>query len=155
ARSARPLRSFVDPNDPAFAEPGEMPTRIVDYCARTGQPAPQDEGAIVRCIFESLALKHAESLDVLGRGTGRELDEIHVVGGGANNELLCRWTAEAAERSVLAGPAEATLVGNLLVQAMALGEISSLEEAREVVRGSFTSVTYEPSSGSAAWQEAR
>ena len=155
ARSARPLRSFVDPNDPAFAEPGEMPTRIVDYCARTGQPAPQDEGAIVRCIFESLALKHAESLDVLGRVTGRELDEIHVVGGGANNELLCRWTAEAAERSVLAGPAEATLVGNLLVQAMALGEISSLEEAREVVRGSFNSVIYEPSSSGAAWHEAR
>ena len=155
ARSAAPLRSFVDPNDPAFADPGEMPTRIVDYCNRTGQPAPRDDGAIVRCIFESLALKHAQSLDLLGRITGRELEEIHVVGGGANNELLCRWTANAAERSVHAGPAEATLVGNLLGQAMALGEISSLEEAREVVRASFSAVTYEPEARSADWREAR
>jgi rhamnulokinase len=154
ARSAQPLRSFVDPNDPVFAEPGDMPSRIVDYCARTGQLPPQDEGAIVRCIFESLALKHAESVDVIGRVTGRDLDEIHIVGGGANNELLCRWTADAAGRSVLAGPAEATLFGNLLVQMMALGEISSLEEGREIVRRSMTPVVYDPTA-SAAWREAR
>jgi rhamnulokinase len=154
ARSAQPLRSFVDPDDPVFADPGDMPSRIVDYCARTGQPQPQDEGAIVRCIFESLALKHAESVDVIGRVTGRDLDAIHVVGGGANNELLCRWTADAAGRSVLAGPAEATLFGNLLVQAMALGEISSLEECREIVRRSVTPVVYDPT-GSAGWREAR
>ena len=154
ARSAQPLRSFVDPNDPAFVEPGDMPSRIVDYCARTGQLSPQDEGAIVRCIFESLALKHAESVDLIGRVTGRDLDEIHVVGGGANNELLCRWTAEAAGRSVLAGPAEATLFGNLLVQAMALGEISSLEQGRDIVRRSMTPVVYDPTAN-AEWREAR
>jgi len=154
ARSAPPLRALVDPNDAMFAPPGDMPARIVRYCEQTGQQAPEDEGAIVRCIFESLAVKHAESVDLLARVTGRELDELHVVGGGANNELLCEWTAAAAERPVCAGPAEATLVGNLLVQAMALGEVSSLEEAREVVRNSFPVTTYEPAPSS-AWREAR
>ena len=154
ARSAPPLRSLVDPNEPLFAPPGDMPARLGDYCERTGQQRPEDEGAIVRCIFESLALKHAESVDLLGRVTGRELDELLVVGGGANNELLCEWTAAAAERPVYAGPAEATLVGNLLVQAMALDEISSLAEAREVVRRSFAATTYEPSNDD-AWREAR
>ena len=154
ARSAPPLRSLLDPNDPLFAPPGDMPARIADYCRRTGQPQPQDEGAIVRCIFESLALKHAESVDLLGEVTGRRLEELHVVGGGANNDLLCEWTAAAAERPVHAGPAEATLVGNLLVQAMALGEIASLEEARDVVRSSFSLTTYEPGS-TPEWREAR
>ena len=154
ARSAPPLRSLVDPNDPAFVHPGGMPARIADYCERTGQLRPESEGAIVRCILESLALKHAETVDLLGRVTGREIDELHVVGGGANNELLCEWTAAAAERPVHAGPAEATLVGNLLVQAMALGELSSLEEAREIVRGSFSLTSYEPAS-TGEWREAR
>jgi rhamnulokinase len=154
ARSAPPLRSLVDPNDPVFAPPGDMPARIADYCDRTGQPRPESEAAVVRCILESLAVKHAESVDLLGRVTGRRLDELHIVGGGANNELLCEWTAAAAERPVHAGPAEATLVGNLLVQAIALGEISSLEEARDVIRSSFSRATYEPSS-TAPWREAR
>lgn len=154
ARSAPALRSLVDPNDPQFAAPGAMPARIVDYCERTGQPPPDEDGAIVRCIFESLALKHAESVDLLARLTGRPLDELHVVGGGANNELLCEWTAAAAERPVHAGPAEATLVGNLLAQAMALDEISSLDEARDIVRSSFSLTTYDPHSAG-EWREAR
>ena len=154
ARSASALRSLVDPNDPQFTSPGDMPARIVDYCGRTGQPAPDEDGAIVRCILESLALKHAESVDLLARLTGRPLDELHVVGGGANNELLCEWTAAAAERPVHAGPAEATLVGNLLAQAMALDEIASLEEARDIVRSSFSVTTYD-SHPSGEWREAR
>jgi len=154
AQSAPPLRSLVDPNDPLFAPPGDMSARIVDYCSRTGQPQPESDGAIVRCIFESLALKHADSVDVLGRVTGRHIEEIHIVGGGANNGLLCAWTAAAAGRPVHAGPAEATLVGNLLVQAIALGEISSLDDAREVVRRSFSSTTYEPAPTD-EWREAR
>jgi rhamnulokinase len=154
AESAEPLRSFVEPNDPSFSEPGDMPARIVSYCIRTGQPEPADDGAIVRCVLESLALKHADCVDELATLTGREIDEIHVVGGGAKNESLCRWTANAAGRAVLAGPAEATLVGNLLVQAIALGELSSLDEGRELVRGSFAPSVYEPSDAS-AWTEAR
>jgi len=154
ARAAEPLRSFVEPNDASFTEPGDMPARIAAYCARTGQPEPADDGAIVRCVLESLALKHAESVDELARLTDREIDEIHVVGGGANNELLCRWTASAAGRAVLAGPAEATLLGNLLVQAIALGELASLGEARELVRRSFAPDVHEPAD-EAAWVEAR
>jgi rhamnulokinase len=154
ARAAAPLQSLVDPNDPLFAPPGDMPSRIAEYCERTGQRRPEDEGAIVRCIFESLALKHAECIDLLGEVTGRSLDELHVIGGGANNELLCEWTACAAEKPVHAGPDEATLVGNILVQAMALGEISSLEEGRELVRASFVRRTYEPNTHG-TWREAR
>jgi rhamnulokinase len=154
ARAAVPLQSLVDPNDPLFAQPGDMPARIAEYCERTGQRPPGDEGAIVRCIFESLALKHAECIDLLGEVTGRSLDELYVIGGGAKNELLCEWTACAAEKPVHAGPDEATLVGNLLVQAMALDEVSSLAEGRELVRDSFARRTYEPSTD-AAWREAR
>jgi rhamnulokinase len=154
AGSAPPLRSFIDPNDPVFVEPGDMPSRIAEYCAETGQEAPADDAALVRCVLESLALKHAETIGVLERVTGRELDDLHIVGGGANNELLCAWTADAAGVPVSAGPAEATLTGNLLLQAMALGDITSLAEARDVVRRSFTPTTYEPME-SGAWQEAR
>ena len=149
-----PLRSFVEPNDPVFAAPGDMPARIADYCEHTGQPRPESEGAIVRCILESLALKHAETVDLLARVTDRSLDELHIVGGGAKNALLCEWTAAAAERPVHAGPAEATLVGNVLVQAIALGEIASLAEAREVARRSFSPRRHEPGT-TAAWREAR
>jgi len=154
ARDAQPLRAFIDPNDPVFAAPGDMPARIADYCTRTSQPNLDNEGAVVRCILESLALKHAESIELLARVTGRPIDELHVVGGGAKNELLCEWTAVAAERPVHAGPAEATLVGNLLVQAIALGDLASLADAREVVRSSFAPHIYEPSED-AAWREAR
>lgn len=154
ARSAPALRSLVDPDDPAFAAPGDMPARIVDFCLRTGQPQPVTPGEVTRCILESLALKHGQIVALLGEVTGNTATELHVVGGGARNELLCDWTAQAAELPVLAGPEEATLMGNLLVQAMALDELASLEEAREVVRASYASAVYEPS-GSAAWREAR
>jgi rhamnulokinase len=154
AAAAPPLRSFVDPDDPAFAEPGDMPARIADSCARTSQPVPEDPGAVTRCILESLALAHAETVDVVSAVAGTTPGELHVVGGGARNELLCRWTAEAAELPVLAGPEEATLVGNVLVQAMALGELATLAEARALVAGSFAPKTYEPS-GVSEWREAR
>ena len=155
ARSAPPLRSFVDPNADVFLGHGaDMPRRIQAFCRETGQPEPAGVGEIVRCILESLALKHAETVEMLGRVAGSAPAELHVVGGGARNELLCAWTAEAAGLPVVAGPEEATVVGNLLVQAIALGEISSLAEAREVVRASFEPTTYEPAR-SAEWQEAR
>jgi rhamnulokinase len=131
-----------------------MPRRISDYCRQTKQPEPADMGAIVRCVLESLALKHAETVDVLRRVTGTDPVELHVVGGGARNELLCAWTADATRLPVLAGPEEATLLGNLLVQAMALDELSTLEEAREVVRTSFAPRVFEPSPAD-AWQDAR
>ena len=115
---------------------------------------PVDPGAVVRCILESLALKHAQIIDVLASVTGISPREIHVIGGGARNELLCRWTASAAGLPVLAGPEEATLLGNMLVQAMALGEISSLAQGREVIGASVVPAVYEPQETS-TWQEAR
>ena len=154
ARAAPPLRSFVDPNAEVFLEPGDMPSRIRAFCRETNQPEPTDAGATARCVLESLALKHAGTVDALRQAAGVDPAELHVVGGGARNELLCKWTADAAGLPVLAGPEEATLLGNLLVQAMALGELSTLDEARDVVRASFAPSTYEPDDD-AVWQEAR
>jgi rhamnulokinase len=154
AEAAPPLRSLIDPDDPAFVTPGNMPTRIAAFCAQTGQEQPGDAGAIVRCILESLALRHAQVVETLGEMTGHRSEKLHVVGGGARNGLLCELTAQAAGSPVLAGPEEATVIGNLLVQAIALGEIGSLAEAREVVQRSFIPTLYEPTAAS-AWHEAR
>jgi rhamnulokinase len=154
AKDAPVLLSLIDPNDAAFNDPGDMPARVRAFCAHTGQTEPVDPGAVVRCILESLALKHAQTIDVLASVTGVSPREIHVVGGGARNELLCRWTADAAGLLVLAGPEEATLLGNILVQAMALGEISSLAEGREVISASVVPTAYEPQETS-KWQEAK
>ena len=151
---APPLQSLVDPNHPLFAPPGDMPRRIREFCALTAQPEPEGPAAIARCILESLALKHAETIDLLREATGAQPGTIHVVGGGARNERLCRWTAEAAAMPVVAGPAEATEIGNLAVQAIALGELTSLDDARSVIRASFEPSVYEPQ-GSPAWREAR
>jgi len=154
AEEAPPLRSFIEPNDPAFAEPGDMPARVRAFCAHTGQAEPVEPGAVVRCILESLALKHAQTVELLASVTGTSPREIHVVGGGVRNELLCRWTADAAGLTVEAGPEEATLLGNLLVQAMALGEIASVAQARELVAGSVATTTYDPED-TAVWEDAR
>ena len=154
AKDAPALQSFVDPNDAAFDDPGDMPARVRAFCAHTGQTEPIDPGAVVRCILESLALKHAQTIDVLASVTGVSPREVHVVGGGARNELLCRWTADASGLPVVAGPEEATLLGNMLVQAMALGEISSLAEGREVIGASTVPTIYEPQETS-TWQEAK
>ena len=144
AEQAPPLRSLIDPNDPAFLAPADMPERIREVCAATSQEVPQEAGAVVRCVLESLALKYRQTVELLAAATGSAPPEIHVVGGGARNELLCRWTANSTGLPVLAGPDEATAIGNLLVQAIALGELASLEEGREVVRASFWPVLYEP-----------
>ncbi len=154
AEAAPPLRSLIDPDDESFAAPGEMPARIDEFCRRTGQPTPDDPGATSRCILESIALKHAMTVDLLRGVTGTEPRELHMVGGGARNHLLCQLTADATGMPVLAGPEEATVIGNLLVQAMALGELGSLGEVRDVVRASFAPTVHEPSA-SAEWAVAR
>ena len=154
AADAPRFEALVDPNDPSFGEPGDMPARIRAYCARTGQTEPADPAAMTRCILESLALKHAETIATLALVSGAEPREIHVVGGGAKNELLCRWTACAAGLPVLAGPAEATVLGNILVQAIAAGEIASLAQAREVARASVEPAVHEPEE-TPVWDEAR
>jgi len=126
-----------------------MPTRIREFCQETGQPIPEVPAEIVRCILESFTLKYRWVIERLEALLARPIPCIPVVGGGSRNPLLCQWTADAAGRPVLAGPAEATALGNPIVQAMAPGHLSDLPEAREVIRRSFAPLLYEPRASSA------
>ena len=121
-----------------------MPTAIQAYCARTGQTPPRQRAEITRCILESLAQAYRETVEDLQAVTGQPVDRIHMVGGGSRNRLLCQLTASAAGLPVIAGPGEATAIGNLLMQARALGELASLEDIRGVVRRSFDLPCFEP-----------
>jgi rhamnulokinase len=151
AEAAPPFVSLVNPDDDSFILPPSMPHALADFCRRTGQPAPADPGATVRCALESLALCYRWVLEKLEQLTGKRLETIHVVGGGSQNALLNQFTADACNRHVLAGPVEATAIGNVLVQAVGLGILGSLAEAREVVRRSFEVRTFTPQNP-AAWQ---
>lgn len=144
AEKAPAFVSLVDPDDASFILPANMPAALADFCRRTHQPAPQEPSAVVRCALESLALRYRWVLERLEELTGQRLETIHVVGGGCQNRLLCQFTADACNRPVLAGPVEATALGNVLVQAVGLGLLGSLAEAREVVRRSFAVETYTP-----------
>ena len=144
AAAAEPFRSIVEPDDISFLKPGDMPARIREFCKRTSQPTPEDEGSVVRTALDSLALQYRWVLECLDMLMGRKLEPIHIVGGGTQNRLLCQLTANVTGRPVVAGPVEATAIGNVLVQALGLGHVGSLDEAREIVRKSFDVVTYDP-----------
>ena len=144
ARGSSPFQSLIDPDEPGFVLPGDMTTRIRSFCRKTGQAEPNSRGEFVRCILESLALKFRTVLDDVETITGESLRNVHIVGGGCRNRLLCEWTATALGKPVLAGPAEATAMGNVLVQAMAVGRIDSLADARAVVANSVDVRIYEP-----------
>jgi rhamnulokinase len=152
AEAAPAFVSLVDPDHASFILPPSMPAALAEFCRRTGQPAPTEPGAVVRCALESLALRYRWVLERLEELLGRRLDVIHVVGGGGQNRLLCQFTADACHRQVLAGPVEATAIGNVLMQAVGLGLLGSLAEAREVVRRSFEVDSYEPKQPQ-AWEE--
>jgi len=153
AAQAEPLRSIVAPSHGEFLKPGDMPARIQGFCQQTGQPVPESKGAIIRCALESLALTYRWVLERLEAILGRRLEPIHIVGGGTKNRLLNQFTADATGRPVVTGPVEATAAGNVMMQAMALGHVGSLEEGRQIVRNSFDVTAYEPSGGS-NWDEA-
>jgi rhamnulokinase len=156
AEAAPPLRSVVDPDDARFMNPPDMTVALQDFCRETGQPVPETEGALVRCALESLALKYQSVLRNLEELTAGRIDVIHIVGGGSQNELLNQFAADACNRPVVAGPVEATVMGNLLVQARAAGEIADLAQLREAVRASSETRTFEPEAKAAAvWSEAR
>ena len=144
AAQAEPFRSLIDPDDPRFADAGHMPERIQAYCQETRQPIPNTPGEVIRCIYESLALRYAEVWTKLPKYTEAAPDCLHVVGGGCQDVLLNQFTANALGARVLAGPVEATGLGNILAQMMADGEISSLAEGRAIVARSFAIKTYEP-----------
>jgi rhamnulokinase len=153
AAEAPRFGSLIDPDDPRFLNPASMPEAIRRYCEETNQKPPQGPGAVVRCALESLALRYRSVLDELQRLHSVPVRRIHVLGGGASNELLCQMTADATGLEVRAGPVEATAIGNALVQAQALGLVGSLPEARELVRRSFELASYEPGE-TEAWAEA-
>ncbi len=145
AAAKLPRGAVIDPDEPVFLPPGDMPARIVDACRRLGQPVPEDRPAIVRCIVDSLADAHRRAVDEAQELSGRAVDVVHVVGGGARNSLLCQLTADACGLPVLAGPVEATALGNVLVQARALGAVSGdLAQLRSLIRGSQQVTRYEP-----------
>jgi len=145
ASSAAPLRSMIDPDDPCFFSPAEgMPGAIQSYCRRTSQPAPKKTGEFTRCILESLALAYRHTLECLRKIRKQRICRIHVIGGGSRNDLLCQLTADATGLPVHAGPQEATAIGNILVQAMASGQLGSLSELRTLVRNSFEPIIYQP-----------
>lgn len=153
AAAASPLASFIDPDDGAFLAPGDMPEAIREYCRRTNQPVPAEEGAVIRCALESIALKSRLVLTWIESLTGQAIETIHIVGGGAQNRELCQATADACGKRVLAGPAEATATGNVMMQAVAAGDVGSIAEAREVIRRSSSVEEYEPQNA-AAWDDA-
>jgi rhamnulokinase len=153
AAQARADVPLFDPDDDRFLRPGDMPARIVAACAEAGQHAPEGRGEIVRSALTSLACKYRLVLERLELVTGREVEVVHVIGGGARNELLCRLTADLLGRPVLAGPVEATALGNVLVQARAVGEVGSLAEMRAVAAASAVPVVHEPAGGADAIYE--
>ncbi len=136
ARSAPPFASLINPGSEEFLAPASMPAQISEFCRRTGQPRPDNEGAFVRCALESLALLYRRTLRQIEQITGRKVEVLHIVGGGSQNDLLNQFTANAVQIPVLTGPAEATAAGNILIQAIALGHLPSLAAARSVVRNS-------------------
>lgn len=153
AKEAKPFKCFIDPDADLFVPAGNIPQRIKDYCLKTNQEVPQNEGEIVRCINESLAMKYRYSLEEIKDCTGKEYPYIYMVGGGTQSKLLCQMTANACNCKVSSGPVEATVLGNIAIQLMATGEIENLDEARQVIRNSQNISYYTPNDYE-AWSEA-
>jgi rhamnulokinase len=153
ARNEPGLGSYIDSQDPVFLAPGNMPERIRQYCVQTGQTVPQTKAELIRCVVDSLAMKFKQTLDEIEGLTGRKLSTVHMVGGGIQNRLLCQLTANATGRFVIAGPIEATAIGNIMMQAKAHREFASLQDIRQAVMDSFPPDRYEPEAV-AQWEEA-
>jgi len=144
AEEAPPFVSIINPTEDRFLAPPEMPAAIASFCHETGQPAPATPGATIRCALESLALLYRRTLRQIEDLLGRKIEQLHIVGGGSRNALLNQFAANAVQIPVVAGPAEATAAGNVLVQALALGRLGSLAAARESVRASMDTITVSP-----------
>ncbi len=153
AEAADEFVCFIDPDDPMFVHPADMPQAIVEYCRLTGQQAPKTHGEFIRSIFESLALKYRMILDVFRSLAENPVDKLHVIGGGSRNKLLNRFTANAIGVPVVAGPAEASSLGNIMMQAKACGAVSSLAEMRQIIAGN-TDLEYFAQADSGKWEEA-
>lgn len=144
ARAATPYRSFIDPDAPEFVPAGNIPRRVQEYCRKTGQPVPETKGEILRCIYDSLSFKYRYAVGQIETCTEKRYGALHIVGGGVKDTLLCQLTADALGKPVVAGPVEATVYGNLVLQLLALGAVKDLNEAREIVRRSDKVNTFTP-----------
>ncbi|MBQ8568780.1 MAG: rhamnulokinase [Oscillospiraceae bacterium] len=144
ALECEPFKCFIDPDAPEFVPPGDIPGRVKEYCRRTGQYVPETLGQVMRCIYESLAMKYRQSLEEISACTGKSYDKIYMVGGGIQGKLLCRLAASVCGCTVSAGPVEATAYGNAAIQLIACGEIPSIEEARRIIGRSEELEIYQP-----------
>ncbi len=144
ARQATPFKCFIDPDNQVFVTPGNQVQRIKDFCKKTGQAVPETDDEVIRCIYESLAMKYKYTFEDLKACTENDFTAIHMVGGGTQAKLLCQMTADATGVPVIAGPIEATAIGNIAVQLIAAGEIKDLAEARKIIASSFDVIRYEP-----------
>lgn len=153
AKAAQPFQAFFDVDDDSFYSPGNMPEKVKAYCEKTGQHIPSDMGSIIRVVMESLALKYRNAVEGLEKITGRNVPTLHIVGGGCKNTMLSQYTANLLKRPVTAGPVEATAIGNVMCQLIALKEVDNLHQAREVVKRSFPTELYTPMD-TELWEEA-
>lgn len=153
ARTEEPFKSFIDPDAPEFATAGSMPEKIAEYCRKTNQPIPQSDGALVRCIYESLAMKYKFALNQIAENTGREFEVLHLLGGGTKDGFLCQMAADSLGIPVVAGPAEATALGNVMLQLTALGDIKNIDEGRALIKEQEKLCQYNPEN-TAEWKKA-
>lgn len=153
ARQSKPFLCFIDPDSPEFSEIGDIPTKIKEYCRKTYQYIPQNDGEIIRCIYESLAMKYRFAFEQIKSCTNKNYNDIYMVGGGTRDNFLCQMTANSTGCKVIAGPAEATALGNAAVQLIALGFISGLPSARKIIASSCSPATYTPTE-TKAWEKA-
>ncbi|HPW76237.1 MAG TPA: FGGY family carbohydrate kinase [Kiritimatiellia bacterium] len=142
--AAPAFTAFIDPDDSRFYNPANMEQEIRAYLNETGQPAPVDRGTVLRCVYESLALKYRQVNETINRVTGTDTEAVHIVGGGSNNALLNQFTADSVGVPVFAGPKEATAVGNLMVQAVGAGILPDLKAAKSIIRASFPITVFQP-----------
>lgn len=145
ARKAEPFKFLINPDDSMFLNPRDMTQAVRDYCYQTAQGTPQSHGETIRCIYDSLALKYRYTLEQIRELTNQPIEVVHIIGGGANNDFLNQLTADATGLQVIAGPTEATAIGNIMVQAKALGYVDSVNQIRQIVANSFNLVKYSPS----------
>lgn len=153
AMNAEPFQSYIQPDDPSFANPPSMLEAIDAFCERTGQVKPKNDAQVIRLIFESLALRYRQVLDDLDRIATHPIERLHIIGGGSKNRLLNQFTANAIHRKVVAGPSEATAIGNVMIQAMATGAVSSLQEMRAIIHASIETEEFLPQDAE-VWEQA-
>ena len=153
ALGAEPFKCFIDVDDPAFETAGNLPKRVVEFCKRTGQYVPQNRGEIMRCIYQSLAMKYKHTFNKLAEMSNKEYHRINILGGGIKDKLLCQMASDACNVQVLAGPSEATVMGNVAVVLAALGELDGLSDIRSAVSNSTKLKEYTPKD-SESWEKA-